>query len=112
MSQAKHYLSRVLLKAATFIKKKRKKKENQALFSCDSWRLLHSESRITENHIFFFFLYKYKWREVGLLKILSNLRLNNFSNISVLDPAETGSGLKGTLIPDAWYELPGQAYGI
>ena len=55
MSQAKHYLSRVLLKAATFIKKKRKKKENQALFSCDSWRLLHSEPSIIENHIFFFF---------------------------------------------------------
>lgn len=35
---------------------------------------------------------------------MSNLRLNNFSNISVLDPAETVRGMKGTLILDAWYE--------
>ena len=35
--------------------KKEKKKENHTLFSCNSWRPLHSEPRIIENHIFFFF---------------------------------------------------------
>lgn len=41
MSQTKHYLPELCKQQA--LKKKRKKKEKQVLFVCDTWMLLHSE---------------------------------------------------------------------